>query len=310
MTPHSPSTQINKMKNVIVSGGTHGNEFTGAFLARHWLANASEICRPSFQTIPLFANPRAFEVCRRYVDRDLNRSFAPSGSLENPAAFELKLARQIEQDIFQKCDGKAPDVIFDLHTTTAEMGLSLVLTNRDPFNLLLYGYLRSRVANVRAYVWEEPSSRPGFLNSLARNGFAIEVGPIANGVLHAGRVLETSNLVGHCLDFIEMWNCSVLPSLPEKVPLYVFSRHIDYPRASDGLPSAMVHPEFQGRDFQELLPGQPIFLDFEGNAQCWNGEKTWPVFINEAAYYEKGIAFTATRREEVSLAELSALGSG
>jgi aspartoacylase len=306
MTNHLSSNPINKQKYVLVSGGTHGNEFTGAFLARHWLSNASEISRPSFQTIPLFANRRAFDVCRRYVERDLNRSFSPTGPVDNPAAFELNRARQIEQEVFEKCGGKAPDVIFDLHTTTAEMGLSLVLTNRDPFNILLYGYLRSQLSDVRAYVWEEPSSRPGFLNSLARNGFAIEVGPVANGVLHALRVQETSNLVRHCLDFVEMWNCGVRPTLPKSVPLFVFSRHIDYPRASDGLPSAMVHPELQGRDFQELLPGQPVFLDFDGKTHCWNGEKTWPVFINEAAYYEKGIAFTASRREEVSLAGFDA----
>ncbi|MFZ9520521.1 MAG: aspartoacylase [Silvanigrellaceae bacterium] len=300
-------TQLNstqKMKHVLVSGGTHGNEFTGAFLARHWLTDSSSIRRPSFNTIPLFANRRAFEICRRYVERDLNRSFSPSGPVVDSQAYELKLAQQIQHELLEKCDGKAPDVIFDLHTTTAHMGLSLVLTNRDPFNVLLYGYLRSKDSNVRAYVWEEPSAHPGFLNSLSRNGFAIEVGPVANGVLNAHFVLETARLVEHCLDFVEMWNTGVRPSLPASVPLFVFKDHIDYPRGVDGLPDAMLHPEFQGRDFQELMPGQPIFLGFDGKSHFWSGETTWPVFINEAAYYEKGIAFTTTRREEVFLTDL------
>jgi aspartoacylase len=296
--------QNKRVQHVLVSGGTHGNEYTGAFLARHWMNDPSEIVRPSFTTHPLFANPAAFAVCRRYVERDLNRSFNPSGVPATAQALELTRAREIEADLRKKCGGRLPDVIFDLHTTTAQMGLSLVLTNREPFNILLYAYLRTRFPEVRAYLWEEPDSRLGFLNSLSKNGFAVEVGPVANGVLSAEWVFKTSALVSGCLDFIEKLNSGEHFTVEETVPLFCFTRHIDYPRGADGMPAAMIHPRFQGTDFQLLRRGNPVFVDFSGKESLWTEEDAWPVFINEAAYYEKGIAFTLTERIEVPVSGL------
>ncbi|MEN9530111.1 MAG: hypothetical protein RI932_1984 [Pseudomonadota bacterium] len=293
-----------KLKHVLVSGGTHGNEYTGAFLARHWAGDSSSLQRTSFSTHVLLSNPAAFKMCRRYVERDLNRSFSPSGELTNPGALELSRADEIQNDLLEKCDGVLPDAIFDLHSTTANMGLSLVLTNREPFNLFLLGYLRERFENVNAYLWEEPGSRPGFLNSLSPRGFAIEIGPVANGVLNAEWVRKTSDLVEGCLDFIEKINSDEMLTLPEKVPLYRFVKHIDYPRAADGLPAGMIHPHLQNRDFQELKKGDPIFLGFDGTTVRWQEEGLWAVFINEAAYYEKGIAFTVTERLEIDLKDL------
>lgn len=295
----------NRVKHVLVSGGTHGNEYTGAFLVRHWLKNPADLRRPSFKTHPLFANPHAFQICRRYVERDLNRSFNPTGVSPDDRALELKRAQEIQLELLQQCDGSMPDVIFDLHTTTAQMGLSLVLTNREPFNLLLYGYLRNYFPDVRAYLWEEPIAQPGFLNSLSKNGFAIEVGSVPNGVLNAEWVFKTSALVSRCLDFIELYNTGCAIKTPATVPLYCFTKHIDYPRDSEGLPAAMIHPRFQGTDFELLKSGDPIFIRFDGTEVHWNGESTWPVFINEAAYYEKGIAFTVSERIDVTVPELN-----
>jgi len=301
MTPLLNQTQV---RHVLVSGGTHGNEYTGAFLVRHWLSDQGGLERSNFSTHVLLSNPEAFKICCRYVERDLNRSFNPSGVLANPEALELSRATQIQRELLSKCGGQMPDAIFDLHSTTANMGLSLVFTNREPFNLLLLGYLRERFENVNAYLWEEPESKPGFLNSLSTKGFAIEVGPVANGVLNADLVLKTAQLVFGCLDFIETWNRGEPQALPEAVPLYKFRRHIDYPRTVDGLPAAMIHPQLQNRDFQELKKGDPIFLGFDGTTTHWQGENLWPVFINEAAYYEKGIAFTVTQRLEIELKNL------
>lgn len=284
---------------MVVSGGTHGNEFTGAYLARHWLTHPQQLQRTTFKTLPLFANPKAFQIVKRYVERDLNRSFHPSGEVKNPDALELSRAKEIEAQLRRECNGTLPDVIFDLHSTTANMGMSLVLTNREPFNLLLYAYLRKHFPDVRAYLWEEPNSNPGFLNSLSKNGFAIEVGAVANGVLDAEWVFKTSQLVKGCLDFIELWNQRRSIELADRVPLYCFKNHVDYPRAADGLPAAMIHPKFQGRDFECLKEGEPIFVDFDGQETLWKGDAVWPVFINEAAYYEKGIAFTVTERVDV-----------
>lgn len=290
------------LAHVVVAGATHGNEYTGAFLARHWLRDSSDLLRRTFQTHVQFNNPEAFRLCRRYVDRDLNRSFHPSDLPEGNEAYELSRARVLEADLRKRCNGQLPDAIFDLHSTTASMGLSLVLTNRTPFNLMLLAYLRETFPDVNGYLWEEPTAKPGFFNSLSGKGFAIEVGPVANGVLDARMVMATKALVSSCLDFIERWNSpESFFSLPEKVPLFCFQTHVDYPRGADGLPDAMIHPLMQGRDFQKIEKGDPVFLGFNGRTIVWNEEPVWALFINEAAYYEKGIAFTTAQRVEVTL---------
>lgn len=288
----------NQIRHVLVSGGTHGNEYTGAFLARHWLVDPTPVTRGGFSTHVLFSHPEAFKVCKRYIDRDLNRSFHPSEEIAQSGLMELTRAQEIQEWLRLKCEGNYPDVIFDLHSTTANMGLSLVLTNREPFNLLLLSYLNSRFAGINAYIWEEGSSQPGFLNSLSKNGFAIEVGPVANGVLNAEWVQKTSFLVNACLDFIGLWNCKdqSLSALSKCVTVFTYCGHVDYPRSADGLPAAMIHPDLQDKDFQPLKKGEPIFLGFGGDVSFWEGETVYPVFINEAAYYEKGIAFTVTQK--------------
>lgn len=45
-----------------------------------------------------------------------------------------------------------------------------------------------------------------------------------------------------------------------------------------------------------------MFLTFEGRASAYEGKSTvYPVLINEAAYYEKGIAMCLTEKQQVSV---------
>lgn len=62
------------LRRVAVTGGTHGNEMSGICLVQHWLRAPGELQRPSFSAMPVLANPAATATCRRYVDRDLNRT--------------------------------------------------------------------------------------------------------------------------------------------------------------------------------------------------------------------------------------------
>lgn len=63
---------------------------------------------------------------------------------------------------------------------------------------------------------------------------------------------------------------------------------------------------FQDRDFKPLQPGAPIFQMFSGEDVLYEGESTvYPMFINEAAYYEKGVAFFKTEKLTFSVPTLS-----
>ncbi len=297
------------ISHVLVSGGTHGNEYTGAYLARHWLSDSSALMRSTFKTHVLFGNPEAFQINKRYVDCDLNRSFTQPMNAEQASLIEFKRAAEIRQELKSQCDGRYPDVIFDLHSTTSHMGLSLVLTHVNRFNLQLYAFLRKRFPTLNAYVWHDTHAKLGFLNSLTENGFAIEVGPVANGVLDARQILSTNSLVQASLEFIELLNSDAAIELADSVPLYHFVKHVDYPRSPDGFPSFFIHPVLQDKDFCELSKGSPIFMDLSGHVVTWQEDAVWPVFINEAAYYEKGIAFTATRRTEITVADIKQMQS-
>ena len=85
---------------------------------------------------------------------------------------------------------------------------------------------------------------------------------------------------------------------------------INYPRtATTGELKAMVHPDVQGHDFSPLLSGTPLFLGFDGRAMGHYYPEDYnaieessgdtsvlvPLFVNEAAYYEKDIAMALVR---------------
>lgn len=64
----------------------------------------------------------------------------------------------------------------------------------------------------------------------------------------------------------------------------------------------------QDRDLEPLRPGAPIFQMFNGEDVLYKGASTvYPMFINEAAYYEKGIAFFQTEKLTFSVPALPAL---
>ncbi len=61
----------------------------------------------------------------------------------------------------------------------------------------------------------------------------------------------------------------------------------------------MIHPQLQFKDYKPLHPGNPMFITFDGKDIFYEGDSTtYPVFINEVAYYEKGIAMYLTRKEK------------
>lgn len=140
------------------------------------------------------------------------------------------------------------------------------------------------------------------LKSLCQYGFVIEVGPVAQGVLNADLFYKTEKLIYTILDYLEAYNQNSISSENRTLTLYQNIGTIDYPRNNLGEIQAMIHPQLQFRDYEPLHPGEPIFLSFDGQEITYEGESTvYPIFINEAAYYEKGIAMCLTQKQEVTL---------
>ena len=64
---------MHKVEKVIIFGGTHGNEATGVEVLK--LLEKRNYFGKNVELLTHFSNRKAFELKKRYVDKDLNRSF-------------------------------------------------------------------------------------------------------------------------------------------------------------------------------------------------------------------------------------------
>ncbi|MBO3461064.1 aspartoacylase [Aetokthonos hydrillicola Thurmond2011] len=287
---------MNSIQRVLIVGGVHGNEFTGIYVVKKLENHPYLIQRDNFETLTFLANPKAFAAVRRYIDQDLNRSFKKSDLQDlTRSSYEDIRAREIN-NLFG-ANGKTPvDVILDLHSSTANMGLTLMTDDRS-FNLQLVTYLQSLNPSINIYLSRKSEEYFG-LPSICELGCTIEVGAVPQGVLQADFFRKTEALVINALNYFEQYNRGEIPSFDKSLTVYRHIGTIDYPRNESGELQAMIHPQLQFQDYQPLAPGEPIFLTFDGETITYQGESTvYPVFINEAAYYEKGIAMCLTQKE-------------
>ncbi|MEG3978467.1 aspartoacylase [Microcoleus sp. herbarium8] len=292
---------MNPIKRVAIVGGTHGNELTGIYLVKKFDRAPQSIGRSTFETIALLANPKASEIGRRYVDIDLNRCFRQQ-DLQNPhlSSYEAQRAKEIYH-IFSSKNTPQQNLIIDLHSTTSNMGLTFILASQHPFNLQLAAYLTSVYPHLKLLVSATNNYDSPLLRSLSELGGTLEVGAVPQGVLDAYLFQQTEQVVGTILDCVESYNQGTMPAATNPLTVYHTIGAIDYPRNEKGEIQAMIHPQLQSRDYEALNPGDPMFLTFEGESVFYEGKSTvYPIFINEAAYYEKGIAMCFTQKLVVS----------
>lgn len=302
MTEEIISTGVPVIRRVAVVGGTHGNELTGVYLIKKFEQCPDLLYRSSFETVTLLANPEAAARNQRYVDRDLNRCFARE-DLVNPAltTYEDTRAKAIATQLGTREQPKV-DVIIDLHSTTSNMGLSLLPSSKHPFNLRLAASLSARYPSIRVCCGKQCNQDAPLLRSLSPLGCTLEVGAIAQGILDAHYFQQTEELIHAILDYIDASNQGQLPPVPDTLRVYQAIASVDYPRNDAGDLHAMIHPQLQHRDYEPLHPGGPMFLTLTGETLPYQGETTvFPVFINEAAYYEKGIAMVLTEKQEMTI---------
>lgn len=109
-------------------------------------------------------------------------------------------------------------------------------------------------------------------------------------------------LVHAILDYLDAQNRGKPLPTPSHLTVYQAIGSVDYPRNSVGELQAAIHPQLQFKDYEPLHPGEPMFLTFTGESLPYQGESTvFPVFINEAAYYEKHIAMVLTQKQQLQL---------
>jgi len=286
---------------VLVVAGTHGNERNAPWLLAAWADTPAALNASSLALVPLVGNPRALEQGRRYSDRDLNRSFDPA-LLADPGRSEWEVERARALLAAHGAAGQDPCLVaLDLHSTTAAMGNSLVMYGRRPADLALAAALQAELG-LPIYLHEGDPRQTGYLAECWPCGLVIEVGPVPQGVLTAVVTRQTGLALDAALAVLAEARRGRLPQ-PARLVVHRHLLSLDLPRRPDGSPAALIHPLRQDRDWQPLRPGDPLFVGADGATLPYRPPAgleqatVWPVFINEAAYGEKGIALSLTARE-------------
>lgn len=286
---------MSKIEQVAIVGGTHGNEFTGVYLYRHYQQKPQLVSRDSFTTELVFANPRAHAENRRYCDHDLNRQFT-TADLANPelSSYEQSRAKAINQQLGPKHEPRT-DFLIDLHTTTSNMGTTLLLLQQGEIYRKLAAYVALNMPEVVIIRDQDelPRDDHNMLATIGKYGVIVEVGPVPQAVLRDDVYQQSDQLTQHILDFLHLWNTDALPELPAMVNGFRYTECIKLPVDALGNRLGMVHQHVQDGDFQPLHPGDPLFQCFDGSVIYYEGEETvYPGFINEAAYYDNNLAMS------------------
>jgi aspartoacylase len=224
-------------------------------------------------------------------------------------------------------DGSNPqpltDVVVDLHTTTANMGISLIIPEGDAL-----------MSAAAAYVLHQCKTKHGFesvqvlmhalprridrqnLSSCGLHGFTIEVGPVPQGVLRHDVIEKTQAAMHSLLEFLHLRNLELNnesdnknePTVLDKlrqiypgnaVPCYrsapavrpgELSGKISWPNdeSNPNFPAVIIHKSLQDQDFEPLRVGDPLFVTLDGTVIPYDGshgEEVHLIFVNEGGYY-------------------------
>lgn len=266
-----------------IVGATHGNEFTGLEVCKVLDKNQKKYLH-EYQTF--IGNPEAVKLKKRYVDSDLNRSYGKHGIA---TGYEAQRSKEMTEAIHGKFD-----FLVDIHTTTSNMGMTLILTDVNEYSLNAACFLKEKFPHIKLIISVRAGDDCPYTPGLTAAGFTVEVGPIANSIVKASLVLECLEMMEELLnyDFSNKYDYSQYE---------VYRTHeIQYYPEEEGW---YIHPDVDYNDFCTLSPGDPLFMNAYREVKNYEGtEVVYPLFINEAAYLENNIAMELSTK--VNLKEL------
>lgn len=146
------------MKKIYVVGALHGEELFSLKIIAHLRASGEA------RIITHIAHPEAIAKKTRFLDTDLNRSFAPDATPNR----ESVIAAQIKQDIA----ALQPDLVIDLHTSHGDVGRVAILADHNPH---LYAIAQA-LTMQQVVVMPEHISRLTLIGQFPDRGVALEFG--------------------------------------------------------------------------------------------------------------------------------------
>jgi len=284
---------------LLLVAGTHGNEINAPWLFDQWNKKPSLINTNDLKIKKVIGNPIARKDCKRYVDRDLNRSFSPELLMNSEIKdLEASRARELIRD-YGPIGTNPCQLVIDFHSTTACMGSSIVVYGSRSYDLAIASLIQKRL-QLPIYLHEGDNSQKGFLVESWPCGFVVEIGPVPQGLVHNKIVNQTLLILETCINEISsVINRQAI--FPKQLIVHRYLQNIDFPKDSLGIPNAFIHSAIQDKDWTTINADTPLFVNLEGDifrlSEYSNENQVVPVFINEAAYSEKNIAMILTKKE-------------
>ena len=115
------------VQRILIVSGTHGNEINPVWAVKQFNREENRL-NHGIEYEYIIGNPVAYEKGCRYIDVDLNRSFKEIENFDQHknSFYETRRANFLVDEF--GIDGSKPcQIVIDLHTTTANMGTSIVL---------------------------------------------------------------------------------------------------------------------------------------------------------------------------------------
>ncbi len=286
------------IKKILIVAGTHGNEINPIW-AVNQLNKEQNNVNKDIEYKYIIGNPLAYEKGSRYVDSDLNRSFNSNNqnTKKNKNNYEINRAKFLVEQY--GINGAEPcQIAVDLHTTTANMGTSIVMYGRRIKDFCLAALLQNKFG-LPIYLHEKDKRQTGFLVEAWPCGLVIEIGSVAQNYYDSKIINRFLIIINSLREEINKLTKNLI-AIPKKLIVHVHQGSIDYPRTQNGDINGLIHPDRMNKDWKPIKKGDPLFLDIEGNTLRYSGpDIIWPVFISEVAYKEKNIAMSFTKKEVI-----------
>ena len=132
---------------------------------------------------------------KRFINCDLNRCFGDKPIDSNHV--EYTCAQKLKKKIHNKFD-----FLLDLHSTTTNMGLTVILTTRDARSQNAAAYLQQHIPDLKIIETENMEEKCSYTNRLATSSLTIEVGPVSHNTINSRLIFSTYRIVELLLN----WN--------------------------------------------------------------------------------------------------------
>ena len=283
------------LKKILIVAATHGNEINPVWALNQYFNKEDRVYK-NIEYKYIIGNPLAYERGVRYVDTDLNRSFDLIDSPEK-LNYEINRAKFLVENFgiqgFDPCE-----IAIDLHTTTSNMGSSIVLYGRRIKDFCLAALLQHKFG-LPIYLHEKDKKQTGFLVEAWPCGLVIEIGSVAQNFYDQNIINRFLIIISSLRKEINKLENNII-ELPKELIVHVHQESIDYPKDKKGNITGLIHPERINQDWKSIKKGDPLFLDEYGNSIVYQGEEfIRPVFIGEVSYKEKNIAMSYTKKEVI-----------